>query len=159
MRMKTEEVLRMYQRDVFRAAFVICQRREDAEDITQETFLKYLMSNRNFDSQEHIKAWLLRTAMNLAKDSVKSSFHKSTVPLEDYTEFPAFQEEKDDELFAAVMQLAPKYRMVIHLFYYEGYTAEEIGSILHLSAGNVRMRLTRAREMLRNSLKGESDEH
>ena len=79
------------------------------------------------------------------------------MPLEESGPLPVFRETEDAELFHAVMQLKPKYRAVLHLYYYEGYTAKEIGGILHLSAGNVRMRLARAREMLKNSLEGGSE--
>ena len=157
MRMETDEALKKYQGDVYRAAYVICRSREDAEDVTQETFFRYFRSDREFDSQEHLKAWLLRTAMNLAKDIVRSFFRRSTVPLEENGPLPVFRDTEDAELFNAVMQLKPKYRAVLHLYYYEGYTAKEIGGILHLSAGNVRMRLARAREMLKNSLEGGSE--
>ncbi len=155
MRMDTEELLLKYQDDIFRASFIISKNYADAEDVTQETFLRYYLSDREFDSESHIKAWLLRTAMNLSKDLLKSFFRKSSVPLEEYADSIPFESPEDSALFTEVMALPKKYRAVIHLFYYEGYTAKEIAEMLDLSPGNVRMRLTRAREMLKEKLKGE----
>ena len=155
MRMDTEELLLKYQNDIFRASFIISKNYADAEDVTQETFLRYYRSRREFDSESHIRAWLLRTAMNLSKDLLKSFFRKSSVSLEEYADSIPFESPEDSALFTEVMALPKKYRAVIHLFYYEGYTAKEIAEMLDLSPGNVRMRLTRAREMLKERLKGE----
>ena len=152
MRIDTEELLLKYQDDVFRAAFIISKNHADAEDVTQETFLRYHRSDMEFKSESHIKAWLLRTAMNLSKDLLKSFFRKYSVPLEEYADSIPFESQTDSELFQEVMALPRKYRAVIHLFYYEGYSAKEIAELLHTSYGNVRMRLTRAREMLKNAL-------
>ena len=152
MRIDTEELLLRYQDDVFRAAFVIVGNHSDAEDVSQETFIRYHRSKTEFESESHIKAWLLRTAMNLSKDLLKSFFRKNSVPLEEYAASVPFESPEDSGLFTAVMALPRKYRAVIHLFYYEGYSTNEIAAMLRLSPGNVRMRLSRARDMLRNAL-------
>lgn len=152
MRIETEQLLLKYQKDVFRAAFVISKNRADAEDAVQETFFRYHQSEKEFDSEEHIRAWLLRTAMNLSKDLLKSFFRKNSVPYEEYEASAPFESPEDSSLLNAVMALPVKYRTVIHLFYYEGYATKEIGGLLGLSSGNVRMRLVRAREMLKKAL-------
>ena len=91
MRLDTEELLLKYQNDIFRASFIISKNYADAEDVTQETFLRYYRSRREFDSESHIRAWLLRTAMNLSKDLLKSFFRKSSVPLEEYADSIPFE--------------------------------------------------------------------
>ena len=157
MRINTEELLLKYQGDVFRAAFIISKNREDAEDVTQETFFRYHRSDKEFDSEEHIKAWLLRTAMNLSKDLLKSFFRKNSVPLEEYMSSALMETPEDTALFTEIMTLPQKYRAVIHLFYYEELPVKEIAKLLRISEGNVRMRLTRARGILKERLKGEPE--
>ena len=162
MRLGTETIIAEYWESVYAAAYIICRDRMDAEDAAQDAFVKYFMRRKEFRSKEHIRAWLLRTAINRAKDMTRSFFRKNKVPFEEYVSSRE-QEEKNEEalaraeerrqLTAAVMELPEKYRTVVHLFYYEDYSGSEIADILGLSEANVRKRLSRAREMLKEKLK------
>ena len=155
MRLRAEYLAEAYKENVFRAAFSITKNVADAEDIVQDTFLQYLRSNREFDGEEHIKAWLLRTALNRAKNLKMAFWHRNKVSLEDYMDSVSFEEPADRSLIEAVLALPQKYRMVIHLYYYEDYSVKEISSVLCLSESAVKNRLLRGRHMLKDMLKEE----
>ncbi len=155
MRQPIQELIERYQHNLFVAAFQVCKNREDAEDIVQETFIQYHTSNKEFESEEHIRAWLLRVAMNKAKNVNLTFWRRNRQPLEDYIETLTFETEAAGELFETVLKLPEKYRMVLHLFYYEEYSIQEIAGVLKLSEGNVKARLSRGRKMLRDVLKEE----
>ncbi len=122
-----------------------------AEDVTSEVFLRYLKTNKNFDSEEHVKAWLIRVAINCSKNVFLNSWFKKTVPLEEDLTFDS--PEKSDVYFA-VASLPKKYKAVIHLFYYEGLSIEEISSALKIKPSTIKSQLHRGRELLKNNLKG-----
>lgn len=153
MRIQTEEALERYQGAVFAAAFSVSGNAHDAEDIVQETFLQYHQHEGQFESEAHIRAWLLRVAVNKSKNLLKAFWRRNTVTLEDYMETLTFETEQSENLFAEVMRLPAKYRVVIHLFYYEDYSVKEIAEITGASEGNVKVRLTRGRKLLRQALK------
>ncbi len=152
MRLSTQEAFRKYGDRVFAAAFHICRSREDADDVVQDTFLKYHAMQLEYDSEEHLKAWLLRTAINRSKDLLKSFWRVHTTPWEEYMDELEFAEPGDRGLFEAVMKLPQKYRIVIHLYYYEEYSIEEISGILRRSSGTVKSQLSRGRSLLKNQL-------
>lgn len=152
MRIKTEMLIERYRDRVFAAAFSVCKSAEDADDIVQETFIAYHTSAKQFDSEEHIKAWLLRVAFNKAKNLTRSFWHRNAVPLEDYMETLKFESGDSREIFRAVMELPEKYRTAVHLFYFEDYSMKEIAAVLAISESAVKVRLNRARNMLRESL-------
>ena len=129
----------------------------DTEDIFQNVFLKYVLSPVVFESPEHEKAWLIRVTINACKDLVKSFFRSRTVPLEELLDQPAPLSEERREVLEAVLALPQKYRDAVYLHYYEGYTAKEIGEILHKNTNTVYTLLTRAREQLRETLGGDRD--
>lgn len=155
MRLQTEYLVERYQESIFRAAFSIVKNCADAEDMVQDTFLQYLRSDREFDSEEHIKAWLLRTAINKAKNLRMAFWHRNKVSLEDYLATIPFENPMDHELIDAVLSLPQKYRLVVHLYYYEDYSVKEIAAVLTLSESAVKNRLLRGRQMLKNMLKEE----
>ena len=159
MREPVEKMIEQYQKHVFAAAFSICQNIADADDVVQDTFLKYHCSKKEFSSEEHIKAWLLRVAINKAKDHARSFWKKNTVSIEELMMASPDNEaltlaEKDDgvRILENVMKLPTKYRIVIHLFYYEDLSVAEIAKVLGLSESNVKTRLSRARNMLKNDI-------
>ena len=135
------------------AAFNTCKNTQDAEDVVQDTFIQYMSQKKDFESEQHIRAWLFRVAINKAKNKNITFFRRNSLPLEDYIETLTFESEESLGLFEAVMALPEKYRIVIHLFYYEGYSVNEIADILKLKPGNVKVRLSRGRLSLRNTLK------
>lgn len=138
MRFNLEQILTKYQSSVFKAAFYICVNPEDAEDIAQETFLAYHKDNREFESEEHIRAWLLRVAVNKAKNMRKSFWYRKRSDLPDFTERleeraqdcdDTFDHESE-EILQAVLSLPEKCRIIIHLFYYEEYSVKEIAEVM-----------------------------
>lgn len=125
-----------------------------AEDITNEVFLKYISSAKVFESEDHIKAWLIRVTINCCKNIFSSSWFKKTVPLEETLAEEMPEEESD--VYFAVLKLPQKYRAVIHLFYYEDLSVEQISKYLHINASTVRSQLSRGRSLLKASLEGEN---
>ena len=155
MRLPIQELMERYRNNLFVAAFQICKNREDAEDVVQDTFLQYHLSKKEYESEEHIRAWLLRVAINKAKNINLTFWRRNKQPLEDYMEDLTFETKEASDLFEAVLALPEKYRVVIHLFYYEDYSVKEIAGVLKVSESNVKVRLSRGREMLKQTLKEE----
>lgn len=152
MKLTVDEAFDKYKDRVFSAAFSVCQNPSDADDIVQNTFLKYHAHNLDFVSEIHLKAWLIRVAVNQAKDLVKSFWHRNKVTWEEYMDELPFEEPADSRLFEAVMRLPRKYRIVIHLFYYEDYSVSEIADILNCREGTVKSQLNRGRKLLKSML-------
>ena len=125
----------------------------DAEDVVQDTFLQYYMTHINFDNEQHIRAWLLRVAINKAKNIQSSFWHRNGMPLDDFIETLSFETPETKELFEEVMKLPEKYRVVVHLFYYEDYSIKEIAKILRTTESNIKVRLSRGRVKLKDALK------
>ena len=158
MRMETQALAETYRDRLFAAAFQVCGNAADAEDAAQEALLRYHISEKQFESEQHIRAWLLRVAINCAKNLSRSFFRRNTVPLETYMETLEFDSVESQEIFREVMSLPEKYRLVIHLYYYEDYSVAEIGRILALTESNVKVRLSRGRQLLKKSLQEEWDD-
>ena len=152
MRMETQALTEIYRDRLFAAAFQVCGNAADAEDAAQEALLRYHVSAKQFESEQHIRAWLLRVAINCAKNVSRSFFRRNTVPLEDYMDSLEFDSGESREIFREVMNLPETYRLVIHLYYYEDYTVTEIGRILGLTESNVKVRLSRGRQLLKKAL-------
>lgn len=152
MRLSVDEIFRKYGDRIFSAAFSICRNRADADDVVQDTLIRYYSLNKDFESETHLKAWLIRIAINRAKDITSSFWRKHKVEWEDYMEELPFAEPEDSQLFAAVMRLPEKYRAVIHLFYYEDYSTDEIAGILRRPAGTIKSQLSRGRQLLKHML-------
>ena len=123
----------------------------DAEDVVQEVFLKLLTARPAFRDEEHEKAWLIRTTLHRAADLKKAAARRN-VPLEEA--LLASAPEPEDRLLAAVRALPEKYGAVIHLHYCEGYSQQEIASLLGITVSAVKMRMKRGREALRSSWEG-----
>lgn len=153
MKPSVEVLIERYRNNLYAAAFSICKQPQDAEDVVQDTFIQYWTQKKEFQSEQHIRAWLLRVAINKAKNKCSSFFRRNTLPLEDYIEILDFPTQEASGIFEAVLALPEKYRIVIHLFYYEDYSVSEIADILKLSPGNVKTRLSRGRNLLRAELK------
>ena len=136
---------------VFRVAFSSLGRWEDAEDVTQEVFLKLWRSDRSFTSQEHTRFWLIRVTVNECHRAVR--WYRRNVLVEDVPERPDAPESR--ELLDTVMDLPEKLRVAAYLFYYEGYSTHEIARLVSVPEATVRSRLARAREKLREILKEE----
>lgn len=145
-----EDIINRYKDMVYRIAFTYCKNPHDAEDITQEVFLSYITSNCDTLQGEHLKAWLITVTSNKCKNLLKSSWFTKIKPLNDYN--LQFQEEKDYNLYYAVMSLSKNYRIVTYLFYYEDYSTKEIAHILGKNESTIRSHLMRARKKLKDIL-------
>ncbi|MGI5895013.1 MAG: RNA polymerase sigma factor [Candidatus Merdivicinus sp.] len=152
-----EEVNRAIDRyaDMIRRICLLHLKNEsDSEDIFQTVFLKYVLHPAAFESEEHEKAWLIRVAVNACKDHLRDFFRSRTVPLEELTGQASELHPEQREVWNAVLALPKKYRDAVYLHYYEGYSAPEISKILGKNSNTVYSLLSRAREMLRQSLGG-----
>lgn len=159
--MRSEEeatrAIRLYADTVRRICMVHLKNYSDTEDIFQTVFLKYVLHSKPFESEEHEKAWIIRVTVNACKDLLKNVFRNRTVPLDTLIETPHMQELRHTELLEAVLSLPPKYKDVVYLYYYEGYSAEEISRILKKNVNTVYTLLTRARKILKKELEGVTD--
>lgn len=144
-------IVEKYFDTVYRLALSQTRDSRRADDVLQEVFLRYIKTDKVFESEEHIKAWLLRVTMNCSKSSFTDTWHKKTVPL---TEDISFEMPEQEELYVTVAKLPKKYRSVIHLFYYEDMSVREIARCLNLKESTVKSQLHRGREMLKEMLKG-----
>lgn len=145
-----EAVVTKHENRLYRTALAITGNMSDAEDIVQEVFLRAYEKAPEFESKEHEKAWLIRVTVNLCNSRLRSPWRKRTVPLLD--SYPASDPEQH-VLLEQVMALPPKYRTVIHLFYYEGYSIKDISELTGQRESTVRSHLTRARQKLKSVLK------
>lgn len=141
---------------VRRICFIHLKNQSDTEDISQNVFLKYILYSGTFENAEHEKAWFIRVTVNACKDFMKSLARHATVPLDVITEEADVIPEERRDLLEAVLSLPQKYKDVIYLFYYEGYTAVEIAGVLHKNENTVYSLLSRARRKLREQLGGEA---
>ena len=153
MRQPLEYLIVQYQKSLFVAAFNLCGNSDDANDMVQETFIQYHVSGKDFNDEEHIKSWLLRVVINKSKNLTRSFWRRNKVSMEEIGDNVVFESGENERLFEEVMKLPEKYRIIIHLFYYEDYSAAQIAQILEMSEAAVKMRLSRGRNMLRDVLK------
>jgi len=147
-----DEVVDKYADMVYRIAFTQTKNKTDADDIFQEVFLKLCKSAVAFETDEHIKAWLIRVTINASRKFFGSGWNKKTVALPEELVY----EEKDQytEIIPIVQALPSKYRTVIHLFYFEDMPITEIAKTLNSKTATIKSQLSRGRQILRNKLKG-----
>ena len=148
----TEKVIRYYSDMVYRLAFARTGTKHDTDDIFQEVFLRYVKKNPVFVDEEHRKAWFIRVTINCSNSFWSSLWNKKTQELNDEI---LFETKESINLYSELQQLPPKYREVIHLFYYENMSLEEISIVLNRKNSTVRTQLTRARAMLKSFMKEE----
>lgn len=145
-----ENLVDKYSDMLIRISYSHLKNMSDAEDVTQETFIRLMEKGTSFESVEHEKMWLIRVAINLCKDKLKSAWFRKTAPLEDT--IPGITEE-DSSIIEAVMSLPLKYRTVILLFYYEDYSIAQIAAIINIKESTIGSQLSRARNLLKSKLK------
>ena len=124
---------------------------DDASELSQDTFMRLYTYDGVFDSDEHIKAWLIRVAVNICSNHFRSKKHLSASPIPE--DLPSKEQHELDEVIAEVMKLPEKYRIPIHLFYYEEYSVSEIAKVLELPEATVKTRLKRGRDKLKKTLR------
>ncbi len=147
------EMTEKYFDTVYRLALSQTKSRQHADDVLQEVFLRYIKTDKEFESEEHIKAWLIRVTINCSKNVFSDLWFKRTVPL---SEEITFETDRESDVYHAVAELPQKYRAVIHLFYYEDMPIAQISRCLGIKETTVKSQLHRGREMLKNLLKGEA---
>jgi RNA polymerase sigma-70 factor (ECF subfamily) len=149
------DILKKHGNTVLRVAFSYLKDMAEAEDVYQEVFLKLLEDTVMFQSADHEKAWLIRVTINLCKNRFKSFWKSRILPLDNEILFEAESDIAGSiDVFNAVMSLKPKYRTVINLFYYEGYSTLEISKLTGWSESTVRTSLHRGRKILSGKLEG-----
>ncbi len=149
---RLEELVIKYENTLFRAALAILKEPQEAQDAVQDTYLRYLEKRPRFRDGEHAKAWLLKVTANGCKSRLRARKRHPTVELLDVYPAPG---PDGRELVEAILALPANQRAAVHLHYYEGYSTGEIAQILGQRPGTVRSHLSRAREGLRQYLKGE----
>lgn len=147
------EKYHQYAEMLYRLCMVYLGNPQDAEEAVQEVFVRLLYKAPSFADGEHEKRWLLRVAVNLCKDTLKSGWRTRTVQLEEAGDFAAPGELQQDA--ALLVSLPAKYKAVLYLHYYEGYTGPEIAKMLGIGLSAVKMRLKRGRELLRMEMEAE----
>jgi RNA polymerase sigma-70 factor, ECF subfamily len=157
-----DEIMNTYGQEILQLAFSYVKNKELAEDLTQEIFVKCYRSLHTFGGKAKFRTWLWRIAANHCRDYLKSWYNKNvittdyqpiydSVPSESVEE-TVLQEEQDDQLAAAVMELPVDYREVIYLFYFEEMTIKEISSVIEVNENTIKTRLKRAKQLLKERL-------
>lgn len=151
-----EKFVRKYADMVYRIAYTMLKNKDDSEDIFQEVFIKVCSENIKFMSEEHEKAWLIRVTKNKCLDFLKRSCNKNKSELdENLVGDDNYNKVEYGEVTNEVMKLPEKYRIVIYLFYYEGYKISEISNILEINESTIKSQLVKARALLQEKLKEE----
>lgn len=149
-----EAVVDRYAGLVYRLAFARTRSRDAADEVFQEVFLRYVSKRPVFESTEHEKAWFCRVTINCANSYWRNPFRRKTEPLDAAAELAA-PEPEEARLDEYLDRLPPEQRVAVHLYYYEGYSIPEIAALVGKSESAVRMRLMRARRLLREYLEDE----
>jgi len=155
----TDWVIQFYADMVYRIAYVYCHNKSDSEDIVQEVFMRYFQSISQFESEEHRKAWIIRVTINCCKNLVASSWKRKVVLKTVDTDRRKYHLHSNkvgyDKVYTAINKLKKMDRILVHLFYYEEYSIDEIAQMLNLKVSAVKTRLFRVRKKLKDILEGE----
>ncbi len=145
-----EKIFDEYGNMLYRIAFVMMKNSFDAEDVVQDTLIKYMECKISFETEEHRKAWLIRVTINLCKNRLRFYRNHPKISVEQLSRY--YESEEDTAVMDALLLLPRKYREVLLLHYVEGYQGKEIAVMLGLSEAAVRKRLERGRKKLRELL-------
>ena len=149
-----EKIVDLYAKTVWRIALSRTRREDYAEEVFQNVFLRLFRKDRSFDSEEHRKAWVIRTTLNCCRDYLSAALQSDTVSLEELGDTLALPEDQRDGL-EVLLRLPAKYRVPLQLYYMEGLSAEECARVLKLRPNTFRVRLSRGKAILKELLKGE----
>lgn len=156
-----EKYFKEYYPLAYRVAFSQTGNHADAEDITQEVFIRLLLQEQTYESEEHEKAWMIRVTLNLSRDLLKSKWQKDSVGMDNIPEkelgtfrIPFLEE---DDTLRVVLTLPEKYKNCLYLFYYEDYSIREIADILEMQENTVKTNLRRGRDKLKERLEKENE--
>ena len=149
---EADRIVDTYSDMVYKPAYAQVKNKNDADDIYQEVFFRYIRKKPVFITAENEKAWFIRVTINCCKNFWSSPFRQHTQALEDNI---VFQSEEESVLKPLVKKLPKTYRAVVHLFYYEDMSIAEIGKLLNRKEATVRVQLMRSRKLLRDILEGD----
>lgn len=155
-----KEIVEIYNRHVdavYRICFSFMKNRSETEDMVQETFLRLMSRGKRFENERHEKAWLIVTASNLCKDSLKKWWRKNEA-LDENPEIASLPVTDHNPVLEAILELRKEYKVPIYMYYYEGYSTAEIAGYLKIPHATVRSRLSRGRKQLKSMLGGSSDD-
>ena len=144
-----ETVMNSYGNMLFRLCLIMLGNASDAEDVIQETMIKYLQKAPKFSDAEHEKAWLIKVSTNHCKDVLRFRNKHQMVDIEQIKEF--VNEESDNGIIDALMTLPEKYKIVLLLYYVEGYSTKEIAEMIGKTVSAVKMRLQKGRVILKEA--------
>ena len=148
-REQVAEAAEKYAATVYRVALSCVKNRESAEDIMQDVFLKLIRAENTINDAEHMKRWLIRCAVNAGRDLLSSAWYRKATPLDALYDVGEEPDWEQHALFDMVMRLPKQCRVICYMHYYEGYSTEEIASILHIRGATVRVQLMKARKKLK----------
>lgn len=151
----TKNFIETYNRHVdmvYRVCYSFMKNQTDAEDMVQETFLRLLSNQKKFTDERHEKAWLIVTASNLCKDTLKK-WWRTNENIDDYPDLPQ-KTNGSSAVMEAILSLSDDYKTAVYMYYYEGYSTAEIAQFLRCPDATVRSRLARARKQLQAMLGG-----
>lgn len=149
---RVQDVVQKYSPSIIRLAYTYTKNLQDAEDIAQDVFLTYLMKQPNLKNEEHEKAWLFRVTMNKSKDLVGSGWFKLRAPLSENIGLHPNTDQICSDLLQVVLKLEDKYRIPIHLYYYEDYSIKEIAKMLKARPSTVATWIDRGRVLIKKKL-------
>ena len=152
-----EQFEQLYHRHVdtvYRVCFMLLKNRADAEDAVQTVFIKLLQNEKPFTDHEHEKAWLIRTARNHCLNLLSHWWRRKRVSMDSLSEPEVPHGDNLRELWNLVLNLPARYKTVVYMFYYEGYSTREIAHILEMKESTVRSQLYKARKLLKIEMEG-----
>ena len=150
---KIESLLQTYGNGLFRLSLVMLRNESDAEDAIQDTMIRYLQKSPNFQDADHEKAWLFKVCTNICHDMLRYRKRHPQVDID--TQYHLTEKETDASLLDALMELPEKFKLVLILYYVEGYRIHEIAEIIERSPSAVKMRLQKGRKLLENTYRKE----
>ena len=152
------DLLDKYSDMVLRISYTYLKNRADAEDIVQDVFLRIIDKKPSFNDESHEKSWLIRATINMCKNKVNMFWNKNKCSIDDVQEFAVSDKyNTDTSVFQAVMALGEKYRVVVYMYFYEGYSTPEIADVIGKNETTIRSLLHRARNKLKDMLKEDYD--
>ena len=152
------QAIEQYSDMIRRLCMIHLKNYHDTQDIFQTVFLKYALSSVVFENQQHEKAWFIRVTINACKDLLKNFFRTHVISIDEVSK-QLFELSSDNiDILEAVRSLPPKYKNVVYLHYYDGYTAPEIANILHKNVNTIYTYLTRSKKVLYEKLGGDGYE-
>ena len=154
------EIFNEMKDDIYRLVYSYMKNTYDTDDIIQNVFIKLYNQFHLLNDDEHIKRWLIRVSINECKSHFLSSWRKKIIPLDNKFDDEFMTQETlygDNDILQAVLTLPKKYRIVVHLYYYEDYKIAEIAEVLKIKETTIQTQLQRAREKLKNILKEDFD--